>query len=54
MYAEGDWGSARSAVIYLPPGGVHYETPWLINAVDDGGLQGAIKAGHIDLRLVIF
>lgn len=48
------WGSAQTAVIYLPPGGVHDKTPWLINAVDDGGLQGPIKASHIDLRLVIF
>lgn len=42
------------ALIYLPLGGVHYKAPWFINAVDDGGLQGAIKASRIDLRLVIF
>lgn len=44
----------RLALIYLPLGGVHYKAPWLINAVDDWGLQGAIKASHIDLRLVVF
>lgn len=33
---------------------MHYKAPWLINTVDDRGLQGPIKARHIDLRLVIF
>lgn len=43
----------RRALIYLPFGGVHYKAPWLINAMDDGGLQGAIEASRIDLRLVV-
>lgn len=43
-----------AVVIYLPLGRMHYKAPWFINPMDDGGLQGPIKASHIDLRLVIF
>lgn len=44
--------SARPHLVSLPQDWMQHQTVWLVEALDDGILEGAVQSSNVDLLLV--